>query len=287
MIPISRRTAVGKMAGVLCLLVVCTLTFAASESGSGQSWGRRWRGGPPRFPDPVKTDRSFAFARILYDSIRRERGGYGWSTDYPMSDANFMIRLSELTRARISENDYGEPNHIVVRLTDPQLFDYPFIFMSDVGTAYLSEEEAVGLRQYLLRGGFLWVDDFWGTRAWEAWTGELTKVLSPAEYPIVDLPLDHPIFRGLYEILEVPQIPSIQHWRRSGGTGTSERGQDSEEPHFRGVSDAHGRLMVLMTYNTDIADGWEREGESDEYFHRFSIDAYTVGVNVLLYVMTH
>ena len=223
----------------------------------------------------------------MYQSVRRERGGYGWSTDYPLSDANFMIRLSELTKASISENAYGEPGHVVVQLTDPELFNYPFIFMSDVGTAFFSPEEAAGLREYLLRGGFLWVDDFWGSRAWDAWAYELSKVFSGAEYPITDLSLDHPIFRGLFDIDGFPQIPSIQHWRRSGGGVTSERGQDSAEPHFRGVSDEHDRLMVLMTHNTDIADGWEREGEDEWYFTSFSIDAYAVGINVLMYAMTH
>ena len=283
MTPRRRRALLGGLVVTACLLALCA---AAGHAESGQ-WGRRWRGGPPRFPPEVKTDRAFAFARVLYQSVRRERGGYGWSTDYPMSDRNFMIRLSELTTASISENAYGEPGHVVVQLIDPELFNYPFIFMSDVGTVFFSPEEAAGLREYLLRGGFLWVDDFWGSRAWEAWADEFGKVFSQAEYPITDLSLDHPIFRGMFNIEDLPQIPSIQHWRRSGGGITSERGQDSAEPHFRGISDEHDRLMVLMTHNTDIADGWEREGEDEWYFRSFSIDAYAVGINVLMYVMTH
>ncbi len=159
--------------------------------------------------------------------------------------------------------------------------------MSDVGTAAFGADEAKRLRAYLLRGGFLWVDDFWGPRAWEQWAGEIANVLPPSEFPIVDVPLDHPIFRGLYEIKRIPQIPSIQFWRRNGGATTSERGSRSAEPHFRGIADTHGRLMVLMSHNTDIADGWEREGEDNEYFHRFSLDAYAIGINVLLYAMTH
>ena len=269
-----------------CALLAAGLLALAAGAAEAQ-WGRRWRGGPPRFPDPVTTDRSFSFARVMFQSVRRERGGYGWSTDYPLSDANFMIRLSELTRTPVSLDRYGNPNHVVVRLTDPQLFDYPFIFMSDVGTAYFSDDEAVGLRRYLEQGGFLWVDDFWGPAAWDTWQGEIRKALPSSQYPIADLPLSHPIFRGMFGIEGFPQIPSIQHWRRSGGVGTSERGYRSEQPHFRGIADDAGRLMVLMTHNTDIADGWEREGEETEYFYRFSIDAYAVGINVLMYVMTH
>ena len=261
---------------------------AASVTLSGQfrrsGWGR-W--GPPKFPEPGKASPAFTFCRVMYDSVRREYGGYGWSTDYPASDANFMIRLSELTKTWVSEDDRGDPDHVVVQLTDEALFDYPFIFMSDVGTVAFSDEEAERLRAYLLRGGFLWVDDFWGPQAWDHWTAELARALPPSVHPIVDLPLDHPLFRGLYQIEKVPQIPSIQFWRRNGGSTTSERGFNSAQPHFRGIADERGRLMVFMSHNTDIADGWEREGEDEDYFHRFSIDAYAVGVNVLIYAMTH
>ena len=269
-----------------CGLVAAGL-FALTVSIAEAQWGRRWRGGSPRFPTAVKTDRSFAFARVMFQSFRREPGGYGWSTDYPLSDANFMIRLSELTTTPVSLDPHGNPNHVVVRLTDPELFDYPFVFMSDVGTVFFTDDEAGGLRRYLEQGGFLWVDDFWGPAAWDTWRGEIRKALPSSQYPITDLSLDHPIFSGLFDLEGFPQIPSIQHWRRSGGVTTSERGVRSAEPHFRGISDEEGRLMVLMTHNTDIADGWEREGEDTEYFHRFSIDAYAVGINVLMYAMTH
>ncbi len=268
------------------LLVAVLLAAGAAEAQWGGGW-RRWRGGPPRFPSEVATDRSFVFARVMFESVRREPGGYGWSTDYPDADYNFMIRLSELTKTPVSFGQYREPNHVVVRLTDPEIFDYPFIFMSDVGTAFLSDDEAVGLRRYLEQGGFLWVDAFWGPAAWDVWRGEIHKALPFSQYPIVDLPLSHPIFRGMFDMEGYPQIPSIQHWRRSGGSTTSERGRRSEQPHYRGITDERGRLMVLMTHNTDVADGWEREGEDTEYFLAYSIDAYSIGINVLMYAMTH
>ncbi len=269
-------------------LLVVALAIVAGATASGQfRRGGFGRGAGPRFPDPERPSRAFTFCRVMYESVRREYGGYGWSTDYPSSDSNFMIRLSELTKTWVNQDPHGEPDHVVVRLTDEELFDYPFIFMSDVGTAAFSDEEAERLRAYLLRGGFLWVDDFWGPQAWDHWTEELGRALPAVEHPIVDIPLDHPIFRGLYHIDTIPQIPSIQFWRRSGGSTTSERGFRSARPHFRGITDDYGRLMVFMSHNTDIADGWEREGEDEDYFHRFSIDAYAVGVNVLLYAMTH
>ena len=142
----------------------------------------------------------------------------------------------------------------------------------------------VGFDRY---DGFLWVDDFWGPWAWEQWLGEISRVLPPATYPIFDIPEDHPIRRIQYEVEEIPQIPSIQHWRRSGGYTTSERGRRSEEVHFRGIADDSGRLLVLMSHNTDIADGWEREGEDYEFFYRFSVRAYAVGINTVIHAMTN
>ena len=267
--------------------------FAAVTGALGQTgydFGYRgfWNRVPPKFPteDDLKSG-AFAFCRVLYDSVRDEPLGHGWNTDYPDSDVNFMVRLSELTTTRIRRDAEGMPEHFVVTLKDDSLFAFPFLFMSDVGTMGLTPPEARRLRDYLLRGGTLYVDDFWGERAFEHFRAEMAKVLDPDDYPIVDVPLDHPVFQTFFTIREIPQVPSIQHWRRSGGAGTSERGLETAEPHFRGIFDDAGRLMVMMTHNTDIADGWEREGEDDEFFYRFSIRAYPVGVNIVLYAMTH
>ena len=190
------------------------------------SWNGRRRT-PPKFPEPGKLlDGRFVFARIMYDRVRRERGGQGWWTDYPGADINLMSRFDELTEAQVARDDRGQPDHVVVRLTHDELFDYPFIFASDVGTVGFSAEEAANLREYLLHGGFLWVDDFWGDWAWEHWAHEIGKALPPNEYPIVDVPPSHPIFRVLYDVKKVPQITSIQYWRRDGGRSTSERGEE-------------------------------------------------------------
>jgi hypothetical protein len=111
-------------------------------------------------------------------------------------------------------------------------------------------------------------------------------VLPTAQYPIRDLMPDHPIFKAMFQIATFPQIPSIQFWRQSGGY-TSERGAESSEPHIRGINDAHGNLMVLMTHNTDISDAWEREGEDPRYFYSFSPNGYAVAINAVLYGLTH
>ncbi len=250
--------------------------------------GRGWRRVPPKFPDAATlTDRRFVFSRVLYTSVRRERGGQGWFTDYPDADRNLMERLGEFTKTPISRDSYGEPNHVVVQLTDDAIFSFPFLFMSDVGTIGFSPEEATRLRQFLLKGGFLYVDDFWGPYAWDHWRSEIDKVIPLAEYPIIDIDPNHPLRHTLYAVNEIPQIPSIQHWRRTGGVGTSERGVDSAVPHLRAILDESGRIMVLMSHNTDIADGWEREGEEIEFFERFSFDSYALAFNIVLYALSH
>jgi hypothetical protein len=265
--------------------IVAVLVLTPTAHANGQ-FGFRGRRTPPRMATPESFDGGFNFCRLQYEQVRWEDGGQGWWTDYPDADINFSIRLSELTKTRISRQPGGEPNYLVVRATDELLFQCPFIEIEDAGTASFSDEEVARLREYLLKGGFLWSDDFWGTLALESFESELARVLPPEEYPIKDITPDHPIFRTMFPLTSIPQIPSIQHWRRSGG-GTSERGYDSARVNFRGIADHHGRLMVLMTHNTDISDAWEREGEDPRFFYRFSPDGYAVGINVVMYALTH
>ena len=264
-------------------------SFVLSSTVIGQ-WSGRGFGRPrvpPRFKPAGQLDQGFTFCRLMYTSDRRDRSGRGWSTDYPFADINFMIRFSELTSTQVNLDGEGEPNHWVVPISDDALFGCPFVMTSDVGTMKLSSQEAERLRTYLLKGGFLWVDDFWGSRAWDQWSREIGKVLPRGEYPIIDLPLDHELFRTMFNIWEIPQISNIHFWRSTGGQTTSERGADSAEPHFRAITDQHGRILVAMTHNTDIQDAWEREGEDPRFFDQFAPDGYALGVNVLLHAMTH
>jgi hypothetical protein len=266
---------------VFALSVALALAFVAEA----QRRGRGFRG-YIRTPTPQSFDGKFNFCRVMSSVSSMGRGG-GWSVDYPRADINLSIRLSELTKTQISiDPGSEEPNHLVINLTDPELYQCPFIMMTEVGTAYFDPEEARRLRDYLLKGGFLWADDFWGSYAWDHWASEFSKVLPPAEYPIRDLPLSHPIFRAQFQVTKVAQIPSINFWYGSGG-GTSEDGLDSAEPHARGIADAHQRLMVLITHNTDFGDSWEREGDDPGYFYTFSVDGYAFGINALLYAMAH
>jgi hypothetical protein len=240
----------------------------------------------PRFPPVLRKDRAFSFCRIMYTSVRREPSGGGWRTDYPYGEINLMIRLSELTRIPVPFDGARKPAHYVVRLVDDALFECPFTMASDVGTVGLSDAEVAQLRLYLLKGGFLWVDDFWGTRAWQQWTRELARVLPPPEFVIEDVPMSDPIFSTQFGIEDVPQITNIGFWRRTAGRETSERGDDSRDAHLRAIRDSSGRIMVVMTHNTDVADSWEREGEDPAFFYQFSPRGYALGVNVVLYATT-
>ena len=266
--------------GLAVVVLVLALTSAAAAQFGG------FRAAPPRFPTKNSFGHGFNFCRGVYTSGRREAGGQGWSTDYPDAERNFSIRLSELTRTRVSKGTDGEPEFLVVRLSDPALFECGYLHLEDVGTATLTPPEVEGLRNYMLKGGFVWCDDWWGTFAWNNWMNELRRILPPAEYPVVTIGADHPIFRTLFEVKTIPQIPSIQFWRQSGG-GTAERGADSPRPDFSGIFDDKGRLMMVMTHNTDISDAWEREGEDPRFFYNFSPDGYAVGINIVMYAMTH
>jgi hypothetical protein len=268
--------------------IVCAL-LAMAGAAAAQRWGGFGRlaegpGVPARYPTPHFDDGAFTVCKVQYTSVRSELMGVGWATDYPYAGINLMTRLSELTKTPVSRDKDGNPNYWVVRLTDQELFRCPFTIASDVGTMGLSTEEALRLRDYLLKGGFLWVDDFWGSEAWEQWTSEIRRALP--QHPIVEVPYDHPLRHQMFEIKKLPQVTNINFWRRSGGE-TRERDYDSPNANFRMIADDKGRVMVVMTHNTDIGDSWEREGEDHEFFLQFSPDGYAVGMNVLLYAMTH
>jgi hypothetical protein len=252
------------------------VVMAAIGAGFGVAHAQRiWAGGygrmPPRFPTATTFDGAFHFCRVMFTSDRREK--QGWSTDYPGADLNFSVRLAELTKVRVTmAREGGEPfpDAVVVRLTDDALFQCPFIFMEDAGTARFSEVETGRLR------------------ARQQFDEEMRKVLPPGQSQPVDLnPPGHPMWNTMFPVTRLPQMASIMTWRRSGG-GTIERWNDeAAPPDARGIADTKGRVMVLMVHNTDLPDPWEREGEDKEYFFRFSPEAYAVGIDILLYAMTH
>ena len=245
------------------------------------------QGDPAEIPPEDLPDRNLAGCHILYTSVRREAMGAGWHTDYPWGQRHLLLRLSELTKTRVSWLSPSVPHVWLVRLTDDALFNCPYLMASDVGTIGLSRDEAVRLRMYLEKGGFLWVDDFWGEAAWNQWTRELAKAMPPDEYPIEDVPLTDPLFHTMLEVKKIPQITNIRFWRSTGGRTTSERGAETAVPHLRAIRDKHRNIIAVMTFNTDVSDSWEREGEDPEFFRQFAPVGYALGIDVLLYAMTH
>jgi hypothetical protein len=261
-------------------VVVAGLLLAASAAVAQRRFGEA-----TRWAKPSDFEGAFMFCRVAF-RFNPYGDGAPWDVDYPRADINLQFRLAELTTTLITHDPNGDIRHVVVRLTDPLLFRCPFVMMTEIGRAYFDPEEAAALRTYLEKGGFLWADDFWGTHAWNTWANEIGKALPPGQYPPVDVPLNHELFHMLYDVKRVPQIPSIDFWAGTGGA-TSERGRESAEPHARAIFDERGRIMVLITHNTDFGDAFEREGDNHEYFLRFAPEGYAFGINALLYSMTH
>ena len=268
-------------------IVVGVLVSVALLSASYAQWGGGRRGRmPDRSEFPVwQIDKEFkrdvfTFARAEFDSTR---GGYGnrWENDFPDSDWNFSFRLQELTSLQV------DPNGVHMRLTDPRLYDYPFLFMNGVGSLLLSQEEADCLRKYLLNGGFLMVDDFWCDGEWANMKEEMEKVL-PDRRPM-ELPLSHEIFHLVYDLKQKPQVPDIRTWNRGSDFEYDHFGSPGDEkPHFQAYHDDHGRMVALMCHNNDLGDGWEREGANEDYFAKYSVPfSYPMGINIITYAMTH
>jgi hypothetical protein len=265
---------------------IVIVTMATSASAVPQRGGRGFDFFQFQRAGDWVYDGAFVYCRGMFQSGRfGGRGGGGsWRTDYPNADLNLPWRTAQLTSIKISKDSRGEPNHVIVGLTDPNLFKCPVVIMQEVGSIYFDQEDARLLREYLDKGGFLWVDDFWGSLAWDVWEYEIGKVFPESQ--IKDIPLSHPLFHMVYNVTKKSQIPSINHWLNTGGD-TSERGPDSREVHIRGIFDENGRIQVLMTHNTDFSDAFEREGENRAYFERFAAEGYSFGVNVLVYALTH
>lgn len=234
------------------------------------------RGGVPEWTnDEEFKEDVFTFVRVRYNSYGDWRGGK-WATDYPDSDLNFSYRLHELTALEV------DPHGKILELSDDAIFDYPFLYLIEPGRMYLEEQEVANLRRYLLNGGFMMVDDFWGEDEWDNFYQNIKRVF-PDKEPI-ELPLEHEIFHCVYDLKQKPQIPSIHAW----WNGLTTERWDAREPHYRAIFDDKGRMMMIICHNTDVGDGWEREGLDTGYFKEFSEKwSYPMGINILTYAMTH
>ncbi|HJS24423.1 MAG TPA: DUF4159 domain-containing protein [Pyrinomonadaceae bacterium] len=224
----------------------------------------------------------FTFVRTIYQSPMRGYGrrgyGYGggtWTTDYPEADNNFIVGLREWagTNLKIA------PRPEALEILDDRIFDYPIIYIVEPGFMELSPEQAARLREYIMRGGFIFLDDFWGEYEWQN-VQEQFRMIVP-EYEIKDLPLSHPIFHSYLDVEEVVQVPNVYNAQRGI---TSEKG--GVVPHYMGVENKNGRLVAFIARNCDLGDAWEWINEPT-YPVKYGLPAYKVGINVVIYAMSH
>ena len=234
---------------------------------------------PPGFERDV-----FTFVRIRYSThyggSRRSRK---WATDFPDADLNFSYRLQQMTSLKV------DPEPKVLEITDPLLTRYPFIYIVEPGDLAFTDAEVPILRKYLLNGGFLMIDDFWGEDEWDNMAEQMKRVFPDRAFADLDRE-KHAIFHNVFDLpvtLNL-QCPNIRTGEISQYTGVTWERDDAREVHIRGISDDKDRLMVVACHNTDNGDGWEREGESKYYFREFSEKkAYPLGINIIFYMMTH
>ncbi len=216
---------------------------------------------------------AFYFTRAIYTGYRRGFSG-SWAIDYPKADRQFLIGVRRLTN--IEAYEFENP----IELDDPELRKYPFLYALEVGYMSLTDAEVEGLRDYLLAGGFLVIDDFWGTWEWRNFESEIRRVLP--EYPIMELPMDHPVLEIFYDIDVIRQVPNVRQGMDGGPTWE----RDGYEPKLLGISDDHDRLMVVINWNTDLGDAWEW-AENPYYPLEYSNFAYQIGINMIVYAMSH
>lgn len=277
------------------LVVLCTVPLAAvTQRYFTGGWGESYipdetrtprevpthSTGTPNWTNPPSFERDvFTFARIKRERVPFSHGG-PWTIDAPDADLNLSYRLQQMTSMRV------DPNGRFVWLTDEDLSAFPFIYMVEPGSLKLSEMEVTALRKYLLNGGFLMLDDFWGEEEWAHMAGELKKVFPEREF--TELPLTHPLYHSVFPITAKGQVPNVGLGTASEYTGVTWERADAKEVHHRVIFDDRGRIMVFAAHNTDNGDGWEREGEHEYFFKTYSEKvAYPLAINLIFYIMTH
>lgn len=282
----------------LCLFLGLTASVALAQWRGRSGWGS---GSESYIPPDATTAReinshsvetpswtntagfeadTFTFTRMKYQH-NGLRGG-GWAIDCPDSDLNLSFRLQQMTSLRVN------PDGRLIGATDPNLRNYPFLYIVEPGALTLQSDEALALRAYLENGGFLLLDDFWGEEQWENTEMALREVLPDRRF--IELPLTHPLYSCVFKITAKGQVPNYRTGTLSefDPEGRTWEREDAREVHHRAILDDQGRIMVLALHNTDNGDGWEREGENDYFFRNFSEKiSYPLGINIVYYVMTH
>lgn len=257
-------------------------TLAQREFREFVPYERGW-GARARLPPNADTPSEFVVGRLMFPQVIRgnvlgagygdwRNGGTAWAVDYPDGDRTFAALLRRLT-----DIDVRAVEQPVNLDDDDDAFYWPFMISGLVGAWDLTDDQAATLREYLLRGGFLLCDSFYGTNEWIGFESSMKRVFP--DRPIVELPASHPIFHIVYDLTERPQIPTWQHLPRGYRN-------DGAVPHWRAILDDDARVMVMISFNNDIADGWQRADEPS-YPQPASTLAIRLGVNFAAYALTH
>ena len=273
MLSLRRISLIGSL-----LLILSGVVLAQRFGGGGfRRGGYPDRSEFPMWENPKGFEEDvFTFARIKYIPHYRR----GWDGDYPEADWNISYRLQELTSLKVN------PHPVVLELTDPDLVKYPFIFIIAPRSVVFTDAEAQALRSHLLNGGFLMVDEFWGTEQWDHFYLQMKRVFPELEPRELDL--DHPIFHSVYDLRHKPQTVAIHIWQQGLSYHPLAGTERDNAPHYYGFFDKKGRMMAILCHNNDLVDGWEREGEDIEYFRKYSDkNSYPMGINIIFYAMTH
>lgn len=250
--------------------------------------GREYENFP--LPDDWQEKTEWAFARLMYPATNRAHGNRGWgrrfgadvwqeghsswTTDYPRADRHLSAAMRRLTRIHVrSVEQPVNPDD------GDEMYNWPWLYAVEVGHWELTDQQAAKLRDFLLRGGFFMCDDFHGVDEWEVFVESMRRVFP--DRPIVDLPNDAPIFHTIYDLDHRYQVPGAQYLRSGvtyeyGGT----------DPKWRGIYDDKGRVMVAICHNMDLGDSWEH-ADNPEYPEKFSALGIRIGVNYVVYAMTH
>ncbi len=221
----------------------------------------------------------FVFARLIYNEGlsnfgRRRRSS--WATDWPKADKQFIFAIDRMSNVRVVLD-----KDVAIEIMDPNLFSYPFIYALEVGRGMnLSQPEAERLREYMLRGGFLVIDDFWGTYQWQNFYIQLKKIFPDKEAE--EIPLSHQLFHSFFDIDEILQVPNVGRGCSGGPTSQS----DGFVPYALAIFDDDRRPMMVINFNTDIGDAWEW-ADLECYPNKYAGYAFRMGINWIVYAMTH
>ncbi len=256
---------------VIAILLLFSLSLISSSAQSQRTPPRSDFKPPKNYRDESNGIGEFTFARLRYGSF----GWEGWTTDYPKADEQFIYGLRSWVRSDLKISD----DPIAVSINEKDLSKYPFIYIVEPGHMELTKEDAANLREYLLRGGFLMLDDFWGEYEWENVRQQMFRIFP--EYSIRELPLEHPIFHCYFDIDEVLQVPQFFNYLRGR---THEKG--GYVPHYMGITDENDRVIVFIARNADNGDAWEWI-DDPRYPLKYGLGAYRLGMNLIVYAMTH